>query len=298
MTRSTPLNVSTAQVIAVGVICSWLLIGYAALLVYSVAVNGRLDASLWQFDLVTLLPFAAAGFLAQLIDGSLGMGFGVISNAVMLLLGQPPAVATSSVHTAEGFASGASAASHIWYRNVDWRLFAKLVLPGILGGAIGVTIITVADAAFTRPIVLAYLGLIGVALIWRGRRRARSEAAPRLVQPLGFIGGLLDAAGGGAWGPIVTGNLLIQGTNPAKVVGTVDVSEFFVTVAVSLMFIATMGALAFTTATLGLLLGGVAAAPLGALLARRVPSRLLSGAAGTLLLGIAIVALTRGLPVS
>jgi uncharacterized membrane protein YfcA len=159
---------------------------------------------------------------------------------------------------------------------VDWRLFTRLVVPGVIGGVAGAYLLSIsADRA--KPFVLAYLTGLGLYLFYRGIMHRHTERQPRVVAPLGLIGGFLDAAGGGGWGAIVTSNLLVQGSNPRKTIGTVNTAEFFLTVTISATFIATMGWKAFTTATLGLLIGGVLAAPFGAWIAKRInPDTLLT----------------------
>src|SRR6185436_13095115 len=119
-------------------------------------------------DLVPLLPFIAIGFTAQLIDGALGMAFGVISTTLLLSLGIPPAAASAGVHTVETFTTGVSGISHILHRNVDWHLFARIAIPGVIGGALGAYVLTGIDATIARPLVLTYLAVIGFYLIWRG----------------------------------------------------------------------------------------------------------------------------------
>jgi uncharacterized membrane protein YfcA len=240
------------------------------------------------FDLSTipfldLLAFIAVGFAAQLIDGALGMAFGVISSTLLLSLGVAPAAASAGVHTVESFTAAASAISHVAHRNVDWRLLGRLVFAGMIGGVLGAYVLSSVAAETARPIVLTYLAAIGVYLVWRGIKYPPHEREPRLVAPLGLVGGFLDAAGGGGWGAVVTSNLLVQGASPRKVIGTVSTAEFFVTVTVSATFIATLGIEAFTLATVGLLIGGVAAAPLGGLLAARVPAKPLLIAVGIIL---------------
>jgi len=226
--------------------------------------------------LIDLLPFIAVGFAAQLVDGALGMAFGVISTTLLLSLGLPPAAASAGVHTVETFTTAVSGISHALHRNVDWRLFARLAIPGVIGGALGAYGLSQVNAAAARPLVLAYLAAIGLALVWRGLRYPPHHKPPRVVEPLGLIGGFLDAAGGGGWGPIVTGNLLAQGADPRKTIGTVNTSEFVVTFTISATFIYALGWAAFTHATVGLLIGGVAAAPLGAFIAKTTTaSRLL-----------------------
>jgi hypothetical protein len=223
------------------------------------------------FSFADLLPFIIIGFAAQLIDGALGMAFGVISNTLLLSLGMPPAAASASVHAVECFTTGVSGASHALFRNVDWRLFARLVIPGVIGGVAGASVLTQIPADVARPFVLSYLSAIGLYLIWRASGHPPQPKTPRVVTPLGLVGGFLDAAGGGGWGPIVTSNLLIQGADPRKVIGTVNIAEFFLTVTVSATFIAALGVEDFTLAVVGLLIGGIAAAPLGGFVVRKLP---------------------------
>ena len=234
-------------------------------------------------DLVPLLPFIAVGFAAQLIDGALGMAFGVISTTLLLSLGVPPAAASAGVHTVETFTTGVSGISHALHRNVNWRLFARLAIPGVIGGVTGAYLLTQVDAGAAKPFVLGYLAIIGLFLIWRGFHYPPEHKAPKIVEPLGLAGGFLDAAGGGGWGPVVTGNLLVQGSDPRSTIGTVNTAEFVLTASISATFIATLGWKAFTIATLGLLIGGIVAAPLGAWAAKRVQPKILLGLVGTLL---------------
>ena len=238
---------------------------------------------LTAISFMDLLPFIAVGFAAQLVDGALGMAFGVISTTLLISLGVPPAAASAGVHSVETFTTGVSGASHVLHRNVDWRLFARLVIPGVIGGVLGAYVLTQIHAEVARPVVLTYLSLIGLYLIWRSFHYPPHEKDPKVVAPLGLAGGFLDAAGGGGWGPVVTSNLLIQGANPRKVVGTVNTAEFFLTVTISATFIATLGLAAFTVATIGLLIGGVAAAPIGAFAAKKVPAKRLLALVGTVL---------------
>ena len=224
---------------------------------------------------VELLSFIAVGFVAQLIDGALGMAFGVISTTLLVSLGVPPAAASAGVHAAETFTTAASGASHILHRNVNWRLFLRLAIPGVIGGVLGAYVLTQVSAEAARPFVLAYLASIGVYLVWRGVYYPPTHRPPKIVEPLGLAGGFLDAAGGGGWGPVVTGNLLVQGAEPRRTIGTVNTTEFIVTATISATFIATLGWAMFTVATVGLLVGGVLAAPFGAMVAKRARPRVL-----------------------
>jgi uncharacterized protein len=236
-------------------------------------------------DLADLLPFIAIGFAAQMIDGALGMAFGVISTTLLVSIGVPPKHASFGVHVVECFTTGVSGISHALHRNVDWRLFARLVVPGVIGGVTGAYLLSNISAEAARPLVLTYLVGIGIYLIWRAFHPPPRARDPRVVVPLGLVGGFLDAAGGGGWGPIVTSNLLVQGGAPRQVIGTVSASEFFLTVTISATFLATLGVEAFTEATVGLLIGGVLAAPLGAFIAKQVRPKPL-----ILMVGIVLVA--------
>ncbi|WP_445192123.1 sulfite exporter TauE/SafE family protein [Sphingomonas sp. Tas61C01] len=232
--------------------------------------------ALSNFDLTALLPFIAVGFLAQVVDGALGMAFGVISNTMLLWIGVPPAAASAGVHTVETFTTAVSGISHALHRNVNWTLFLRLMIPGVIGGICGAYLLSNIDAAIAKPFILAYLAGIGVYLLWRSFRYPPTMREPKIVEPLGLIGGFLDAAGGGGWGPVVTSNLLVQGASPRTTIGTVNTAEFFLTLTISITFITQLGWAAFTMATVGLLIGGVVAAPVGAILAKRIaPKRLM-----------------------
>ena len=227
-----------------------------------------------EFDLAALLPFIAVGFAAQLVDGALGMAFGVISNTLLVaVLGVPPALASQRVHVVECFTTGISGISHLIHRNIDGKLFLRLVVPGMIGGFCGAYLLSNLDAGVVKPFVLLYLSAIGIYLLVRGIMYPPKIREAKLVAPLGLFGGFLDAAGGGGWGPVVTSNLLIQGADPRKVVGTVNSAEFFLTVTVSATFIYHIGATQLVGATLGLLIGGILAAPLGAWAAKHFPAK-------------------------
>ena len=243
----------------------------------------------------TLLIFIVVGFLAQLVDGALGMAFGVISTTILVSLGVPPAAASASVHIVETFTTGASGLSHLYHRNIDWALFKRLALPGVAGGILGAYVLSNIDASFAKPFILAYLTIIGLLLIYRGFRWPPVAKDPSIVAPLGLVGGFLDAAGGGGWGPVVTSNLLIQGSSPRTTIGTVNATEFFLTVAVSVTFIFSLGFAAFTQATIGLLIGGVVAAPFGALMAKKIPTRPLLILVGSILTATSIYGVIKAL---
>ena len=235
-------------------------------------------------DLAELLPFILVGFAAQLVDGALGMAFGVISNTMLIgVLGVPPALASQRVHVVECFTTATSGISHLLHRNIDKRLFFRLLIPGVIGGVTGAYLLTSIDGSVIKPFVLIYLAGIGLWLLIRGILYPPKLREAKHVAPLGFVGGFLDAAGGGGWGPVVTSNLLVQGAEPRKVVGTVSAVEFFLTVTISATFIFQLGVADLAGATLGLLIGGVAAAPFGAVVVRYLSPKIM-----LILVGIAL----------
>ncbi len=249
--------------------------------------------------LAQIAPFIAIGFAAQMIDGALGMAFGVTTQTLLVsAMGVPPASASASVHLVELFTTGASGLSHAWQRNVDWGLFRRLVPFGVLGGVTGAYVLSNIDASAARPFVMLYLTGIGFYLLWRAIRMAKPRFAdPKYTSPLALAGGFLDAAGGGGWGPVVTSNLLIQGGDPRRVIGTVNTAEFLLTLSISLTFLFTLGPAAFTLITVGLIIGGVVAAPFGAVLASRVPPRMLLFAVSLVLIVTSAYSIWKAWPI-
>lgn len=254
---------------------------------------------IFGFDLSAILPFILVGFAAQIVDGALGMAFGVISQTMLVsLLGMPPAAASASTHMVEVFTTGASGASHIWQRNVDWGLFRRLVPFGVAGGVLGAYLLSSIDASVARPFVMIYLTGVGIYLFVKAFRLSHhSFEDPKTTRPLALVGGFLDAAGGGGWGPVVTSNLLIQGGDPAKTVGTVNTSEFLLSLSVSIAFILTMGFEAFSIATVGMIIGGVVAAPLGAMIVKRISPRSLLLAVSVVLIATSVFAIWKAWPI-
>jgi uncharacterized protein len=236
----------------------------------------------------TIVAFIIAGFLAQLIDGVLGMGYGVSLTSFLLALGIPPAAASASVHASEIFTSGVSGLSHLSFKNVDLKLFKRLVIPGIIGGVVGAYLLTEIPGKTIKPIISAYLMIMGVVILVRAlRKKEGDDKGARFASPLALVGGFLDAIGGGGWGPVVTTNLVAGGTPPRTTIGSVNLAEFFVTVAESITFVLTIGLTNYKI-ILGLILGGVVAAPLGAWLCRKLPRRPWSIAVGILIIGLSV----------
>lgn len=228
-----------------------------------------------------ILLYVAIGFAAQMIDGAIGMAYGITSTTVLLSFGVPPATASACVHAAETFTTGASGFAHWKIGNVDRRLIWRIAVPGMAGGALGAWLLSELPGDLLRPFVSGYLLLLGAFIIWKAvhRRRTFIDEPPKNLTPLGFVGGFMDAIGGGGWGPIVTSTLLGQGTKPRYAIGSVNLAEFFVTLTISATFVLTIG-LSHWTIIAGLVAGGVMAAPFAALAAKHLPDRLLMSMVG------------------
>ncbi|MEQ8485916.1 MAG: sulfite exporter TauE/SafE family protein [Pseudomonadales bacterium] len=234
-----------------------------------------------------LLTFVLVGFAAQLIDGALGMAYGITATSLLLSTGVPPAAASATVHVAECFTSGVSAVSHHAFGNIDRDLVRRLVLPAVVGAVLGAYVLTSVPADAMRPIIAVYLLLMGVVIIVKAFRGFPPRSVTRHLAPLGLVGGFVDAAGGGGWGPIVASNLLARGAAIRTTVGSVIAVEFFVTTAASVAFIVMLGTI-FWEIVLGLALGGLVAAPLGAWLASRLPARPFLVVVGLLIIGLSL----------
>jgi uncharacterized protein len=244
------------------------------------------------------LIFALVGFGAQIVDGALGMAYGVVSSTVLLAVGVPPATASASVHAAEVFTTATSAASHVAHKNVNWKMFVPLAIAGVIGGVFGAFVLTSIDGNTIKPFIVAYLGIMGLVILWRAwKGPGKTQTSPRLLAPLGLIGGFCDAVGGGGWGPTVNSALVGSGTSPRYSIGTVNTAEFFVTIAISATFVAALvtgnwkeadGILDHAAAVLGLIAGGVAAAPLAAWVVKVIPVRLFTWMVGILVLSLCL----------
>lgn len=242
-----------------------------------------------------ILLFIAVGFLAQMVDGALGMAYGLLASSVLLAMGVAPATASASVHAAEMFTTGASGLAHWRAGNVIPRLVWRLAIPGVLGGALGAYVLTDWPVEVMKPLVNLYLMAMGALILRRALLPpVEAPAHPPRVVVLGFGGGFLDAVGGGGWGPIVTSTLIGRGNVPRTSIGSTNAAEFFVTTAITAVFVATIG-LELWPVILGLVLGGVLAAPLAALMTRRVPARPLMIVVGVVICLLALRGLAAAL---
>lgn len=228
------------------------------------------------------------GFLAQLVDGTLGMAYGVLSTSFLLSLGLPPATASASVHTAEIFTTGVSGLSHLKFGNVKKQLFLRLLIPGSLGGILGAFILTSFPGKIIKPFISIYLLVMGIIILRKSTNHhyGEKEVQSNLI-PLGLAGGFFDAVGGGGWGPIVTSTLLVKGNNPRYTIGSVNLAEFFVTLTEALTFFALIR-LSHLKVILALIGGGIIAAPLAAITCKKLPPRYILIVVGTLIIILSI----------
>jgi len=183
----------------------------------------------------SFLIFICIGFAAQLIDGALGMAYGISSNTLLLSSGVPPAYASACVHFAEVFTTGASGLSHWRLKNINKKLFKSLVIPGIIGAVIGAYILSNIDGKILRPYIAAYLLVMGILIIKRAIIKAKKKKTKNIF-PLAITGGFLDAVGGGGWGPVVVSTLINKGRAPLYTIGSVNLAEFFIAMAGSITF--------------------------------------------------------------
>lgn len=221
------------------------------------------------------LLFVAVGFAAQMVDGAIGMAYGVASTTVLLSLGVPPATASACVHAAETFTTAASGASHWKLGNIDKKLVWRLAVPGMIGGAVGAYLLSNIDGSKIKPFMSVYLLFMGLFILWKAIRTQRKESEPpKKVAALGLFGGFMDAIGGGGWGGIVTSSLIGAGTTPRYAIGSVNLAEFFVTATISGAFFLTIGFDLWHIIG-GLIVGGVIAAPFAAYATRHLPDKVL-----------------------
>lgn len=247
----------------------------------------------------TLVLLALAGLGAQLVDGSLGMAYGVTSTTLLLAMGTNPAAASATVHLAEIGTTLMSGAAHWRFGNVDWKVVTKIGVPGAVGAFLGATVLSTLSTEVAEPVmslILLGLGLyVMTRFTFRGLPKGRlgKPLRKRFLSPLGLVAGFLDATGGGGWGPVGTPALLASGRmEPRKVIGSIDTSEFLVAIAASFGFLFSLGSQGIDFAwVLAFLLGGLVAAPIAAWLVRLVPPRVLGSAVG----GVIIVTNVRTL---
>lgn len=238
---------------------------------------------------------AAVGFAAQMVDGALGMAYGLTSTALLLTLGYSPASASAAVHLAETATTAVSAGSHHVARNVDWKLVRPMAIAGVLGGICGASLLATGIGDFLVPFVSAYLTGMGALILWKAYRATPGIRPPRGLLPLGGIGGFLDAIGGGGWGPIVSGTLVASGNSARHMIGSAIAAEFFVTTAIAITFLGHFGWQDFGMTAVALVAGSLPAAPLSAFVVRVAPRRALMIGVGCLIVALGLRGLWRAL---
>ncbi|QTY26983.1 sulfite exporter TauE/SafE family protein [Flavobacterium sp. CS20] len=222
----------------------------------------------------TFFWFLLAGFLAQMVDGALGMAYGVTSNSVLLGFGLSPRLASATVHTAEVFTTGVSGLSHIRVGNFDLKLFLNLFVPGVISASAGAFLLgSIIEGKVIKPFIAAYLIILGVFILSKVfKKKPKIKENLKFAPVYALFGGFLDAIGGGGWGPIVTSNLIRQGNTPNIVIGTVNTAEFFVTFFSAGILIYFTGIQSWQI-ILGLIIGGTLAAPIGAIITKKIPHK-------------------------
>jgi uncharacterized membrane protein YfcA len=254
-------------------------------------MNGTLSVS--QDEITTFLEsdfvlYLLVGLGAQLVDGALGMAYGVTCTSFLLSLGVTPAISSASVHVAEMFTTGASAVSHFRFKNINKKLFKSLLIPGVLGAVIGAYLLSdVIDGAVIKPFIAFYMLILGVIIIRKAIQKNFVKNKTKRIGLLAASGGFLDSIGGGGWGPIVTSTLLGQGRDPRYTIGSVNAAEFAITFASGITFLIFHGVNSWQV-VLGLIIGGVIAAPFGALIVGKIKRKPLMLVVGVLVIGLSI----------
>lgn len=243
----------------------------------------------------TLIICIILGFFAQLIDGTMGMAYGVSCNTFLrIFAGIPSSMASASVHFAEVFTTFASGATHFKMKNINKKLFLMLLFPGVIGGVIGAYLVSSLYSEKLDPIIDIYLVIMGVIVLSKVFKKERKTREPgKYAIGLGFIGGFLDAVGGGGWGPVVTSTLVATDHDVRTTIGSVNTAEFFITIAQSAAFFITLGStfLENMYAILGIIIGGLLAAPIAALLCKKIPIKPMLAAVGLLIIGLNLYSL-------
>ncbi|MFZ9180800.1 MAG: sulfite exporter TauE/SafE family protein [Rickettsiales bacterium] len=248
-----------------------------------------------EFNKKDFLNGVTIGIIAQTIDGAIGMAYGVTATTFMLSQGFSPAITSSSVHIAEIFTTGASGLSHWRLNNINKKLFLSLVFPGIIGGLIGVLILTNIDGKTIKPLISVYLIIMGIYIIAKSVKKNLFEDKKvniKKTSALALTGGALDAIGGGGWGPVVTTTLISSGHEPKKVIGSVNSSEFFVTLFTGFSFAIFIGVVHPELIT-GLVLGGVGIAPISAKITTKLPAKLIMIIVGILIISLSLINLLK-----
>jgi uncharacterized membrane protein YfcA len=254
-----------------------------------IAVFNTVDSS--------ILYYVVGGFIAQMIDGALGMAYGVTATTFLLSVGITPAAASASVHASEVFTSGVSGYMHLKFGNVNSKLFKTLVIPGVIGAILGAYVLSSLEdySSYIKPIVSVYTLFLGAIIIRKALIKRQEKKQLKRVGWLALFGGYLDSIGGGGWGPIVSSTLIASGRHPKYTIGSVNLTEFFVSLASSLTFFFVIG-LGYLHVIIGLILGGVIAAPIAARLANKLPVKTMMILVGIVIIIVSLRQIILGVP--
>ncbi len=232
--------------------------------------------------------YVALGFGAQLVDGALGMAYGLITTSVLLASGASPALSSASVHAAEVVTTGLAGASHVWHQNVEWRTFRRLAVAGVIGGVIGAYVLTELPETPVKVFVTLYLLGMAVLILHRIISGVVVQQHLKGTMPIGMAGGFLDAIGGGGWGPIVNSTLIARGATPRISIGSASLAEFLVTAAISVTFVLTLDFATYGQVVLGLIIGGALAAPFAGWFSRMLPQKVLMSLVALVVSGLGV----------
>lgn len=269
-----------------------LLVGLLSTLIYKHHAEFSIDGLVSGFD-TDFLIFFAIGVFAQLVDGTLGMGYGATSTSFLLAYGVPPVVSSTGVHVAEMFTTGASAISHHKFGNINKKLVKHLLIPGVLGSIAGAYLLSdVINGDVIKPFIAVYMIVLAIIIIKKALAKTIVKKKTKKLGILATFGGFMDAVGGGGWGPIVTSTLLGRGRNPRYTIGSVNAAEFAISFASGITFML-FGGIHGWQVIIGLILGGVIAAPLGAYLVNKIKRKPMMVAVGVLIILLSLKTLSK-----
>jgi uncharacterized membrane protein YfcA len=288
-------NKANKYLVALGVL---LLVGA---IVYILFLNGELDTLLNALNKDHHLFYwmVLVGFLAEIVAGSMGMGYGVICTTILLILNIPPPIISASIHSAESFTTAAGSISHYKFGNVNKRLTKLLAVPAIIGAVIGALLLTYVGeryAKMTKPVIAAYTMYLGIRILQNAFTKKNGNNGTRKkrtnITVLGLVGGFIDSFGGGGWGPLVTGTFIKNGHTPRYVIGSSTVAKFILTFASAVTFIFTVG-IHHWNLVAGLLLGGIITAPFSAMLTSKLPVKKMFVAVGIVVIVMSLITIYR-----
>jgi uncharacterized protein len=263
-----------------------LLVGLASILIYNYHAAFSVEKLIAGIN-QDFFIYLAIGVMAQLVDGTLGMGYGATSTSFLMSVGVPPAISSTGVHVAEMFTTGASAISHYKFKNINKRLVTYLLIPGVIGSITGAYLLAdVIDGKVIKPFIAIYMIVLAVMIIIKGLRNNNVKKKTKNLGVLAIFGGFMDAVGGGGWGPIVTSTLIGRGRDPRYTIGSVNAAEFAVSFASGITFLLFQGINGWQVIA-GLIVGGVVAAPFAAFFVNKVPRKTM-----TIIVGILIISLS------